>query len=315
LRTIGTPLAWTCFGGLVLAMLLLDLGVFHKRAHAVSIKESAIWSGVWVSLSLFFNWGLYMRFGFDRALEFTTGYLIEKALALDNIFVFVVIFAAFRVPTKYQHRVLFWGVFGAFALRALFIFAGGELLQHFHWAMYVFGAILLITGLRLLFQKESAHAPEKSPLTRALGRWFSVTPDIEGHKFMVRRDGKLRATPLLLALISVELADVLFALDSIPAVFAVTSDPFIVFSSNIFAIMGLRSLYFLLANVIGKFVYLKYGLSIVLIFIGTKMAIVDIYDVPILISLGVIVGVVGASIVISLAFPPRDAAAERDARV
>jgi tellurite resistance protein TerC len=312
LDSVGTPVSWGAFALLVLIMLGLDLGVFHRKAHEVSLRESALFSAIWICLALLFNALIYLWFGRVRALEFATGYLMEKALALDNIFVFVVIFGALRVPARYQHRVLFWGVFGALALRALFISAGGAFLQRFHWAMYVFGAILIFTGIRLLFQREDSLAPTENPLIKLFRRFMPLTDEFEDDKFTVLRAGRRFGTPLLVALIAVEITDVLFAVDSIPAIFGITTDPFIVFTSNIFAILGLRSLYVLLAGVIEKFTYLKVGLSIVLLFIGAKMLLDDVVHVPILASLAAIVGIVAGSIVLSLLRAPKSARSETD---
>ena len=299
-ETIGSPLSWAGFIVFVLAMLAIDLGVFHKKAHEVSLKEAGIWSAVWVALAVVFNVVVHAWFGPDRALEFTTGYLIEKALAVDNIFVFVVIFTTFGIPAIYQHRVLFWGVLGALVMRALFIVLGGAFLQRFHWAIYVFGAILAITGIKLLLQRNQQLHPEQNPVVRAFQKLFPLSPELDGDKFLVRKNGRRYATPLLLALVAVEVTDLIFAVDSIPAIFAITKDPFIVFTSNIFAILGLRSLYFLLAGIITRFAYLKVGLSVVLIFVGAKMLLMDVYKVPIAASLGIIAGVLGLSIVVSL---------------
>lgn len=299
-NTIGSPILWVSFIGFVLAMLVVDLGVFHKRAHEVSLREAAIWSAVWVALAALFNVGMLVWFGTERALEFTAGYLIEKALAVDNIFVFVVIFATFRIPAIYQHRVLYWGVIGALAMRAVFILAGGALLQSFHWTMYVFGGILAVTGIKLLIQRDDSVHPESNVLVKWLRRHLPITNEFDGARFFTLREGRRFATPLLLALAVVEVSDLVFAVDSIPAVFAVTTDPFIVFTSNIFAILGLRSLYFLLAGVITRFAYLKIGLSVVLLFVGAKMLLFDVYKVPIALSLLVIVAILAASIVASL---------------
>jgi tellurite resistance protein TerC len=276
----------------------------------VSLKEAAVWSAVWVALAAIFNAGVYVWFGPERALEFTTGYLLEKALAVDNIFVFVVIFTTFAIPAIYQHRVLFWGVLGALAMRAAFILAGGAFLQRFHWAMYVFGGILALTGLKLLVQRTQEIHPERNPVVRAFQRIFPLTHEFAGDRFTVVRSGRRYATPLLLALVAVEVSDLIFAVDSIPAIFAITTDPFIVFTSNIFAILGLRSLYFLLASIITKFAYLKVGLSLVLIFVGAKMLLMDVYKIPIAISLGVIAAILAVSVVVSLLRP---AAAEQPA--
>jgi tellurite resistance protein TerC len=302
-ETIGSPLLWGAFIAFVLAMLAIDLGVFHRNAHEVSVKEAGAWSAVWVALAAIFNVAVYVWFGPDRALEFTTGYLIEKALAVDNIFVFVVIFSTFAVPAMYQHRVLFWGVLGALVMRAAFIFAGGAFLQQFHWAIYVFGALLAVTGVKLLVQRNEEMHPENNPLVRWFQRVFPMTPEFHGDKFTVIRNGRRYGTPLLLALVAVEVTDLIFAVDSIPAIFAITSDPFIVFTSNIFAILGLRSLYFLLAGIITKFVYLKVGLSFVLIFVGAKMLLMDVYKIPIVASLVIIAGILGLSILASLLKP------------
>jgi len=304
-ETIGSPLLWAGFVVFVLAMLAIDLGLFHRTAHAVSLKEAGIWSAVWIALAAAFNVGVYLLFGPERALEFTAGYLLEKALAVDNIFVFVVVFATFAVPAVYQHRVLYWGVLGALVMRAAFILAGGAFLQRFHWAMYVFGGVLAVTGLKLLLQREREVHPERNPIVKWLRRVFPVTDDLAGDRFSVVRAGRRHATPLLLALVAIEIADLVFAVDSIPAIFAITSDPFIVFTSNIFAILGLRSLYFLLAGVIAKFAYLEIGLALVLLFVGAKMLLLDVYPIPIAASLGVIAGILGVSIAVSLLRPPR----------
>jgi tellurite resistance protein TerC len=300
METVGTPLAWGGFIAFVLAMLAIDLGLFHRKTHAIGLREAAIWSGVWVALAAVFNVLVYVWFGSQRALEFTTGYLIEKALAVDNIFVFVVIFAAFAVPAAYQHRVLFWGVLGALGMRAAFIFAGSAFLHAFHWAIYVFGAILAVTGVKLLVQRHHEVHPERNVFVRLFQKILPIAPEYDGARFTVRRNGRWYGTPLLLALVTVEITDVIFAVDSIPAIFAVTTDPFIVFTSNIFAILGLRSLYFLLAGVIEKFVYLKVGLSLVLIFVGAKMLAMDVYKLPIVASLGIIAAILAGSILLSL---------------
>jgi tellurite resistance protein TerC len=287
--------------------------VFHKKAHEVSLKEAGIWSAVWFALAIVFNVGVYVWFGADRALEFTTGYLIEKALAVDNIFVFVVIFTTFAIPAIYQHRVLFWGVLGALVMRAIFIVLGGAFLQRFHWAIYVFGGILAVTGIKLLLQRNQELHPERNPIVRWFQKLFPLTPELHDDKFLVLKNGRRYATPLLLALVAVEVTDLIFAVDSIPAIFAITKDPFIVFTSNIFAILGLRSLYFLLAGIITKFAYLKVGLSVVLIFVGGKMLLMDVYKVPISASLGIIAGILGLSIVVSLLKPPSETPEAPDA--
>ena len=312
-ETVGTPALWIGFIVFVLAMLAIDLGVFHRQAHAVSIREAAVWSAVWVSLALVFNAAVYFWFGSELALEFTAGYLIEKALSVDNIFVFVVIFATFAVPAALQHRVLFWGVLGALLMRGAFILAGGAFLQRFHWAIYLFGAVLALTGIKLLLQRNEQPHPERNPLVRLFKRLFPLTSDFDGDKFTVVRAGRRLATPLLLTLVVVEVTDLIFAVDSIPAVFAVTSDPFIVFTSNVFAMLGLRSLYFLLAGMVGKFAYLKVGLAAVLVFVGAKMLLLDVYKIPIAVSLAVIAAILGLSIAISMLRPPRARPAQPEA--
>ena len=303
-ETIGSPLMWAGFIAFVIAMLAIDLGVFHRKAHEVTMKEAAAWSVVWVGLAILFNLGLYQFVGPQLALEFTAGYLIEKALAVDNIFVFVIIFSAFAIPPQYQHRVLFWGVLGALIMRAIFILLGGALLAKFHWMIYVFGGILFITGIKLLRQNHETFDPKANILVRAFRKLMPVTDELHGDKFLVRQAGKWVATPLMMALVAVEFTDLIFAVDSIPAIYAVTDDPFIVFTSNIFAILGLRSLYFLLAGLIHKFAYLKTGLAFVLLFVGFKMLLMGVYKVPIIASLGVIVLILGASIVVSILRPP-----------
>jgi tellurite resistance protein TerC len=301
---------WIGFNLFVLALLALDLGVFHQNAHKVSIKEATIWSVVWITLSLLFNLGIY--FFWDRfvpasdysnseaALAFFTGYLLEKSLSVDNIFIFVVIFSFFAVPAAYQHRVLFWGILGALIMRGTLIVIGSTLLKEFHWIIYVFGAFLIFTGIRMAVQRHEEIHPDHNPVVKLLRRIMPVTENYEGEHFFVRRLGKLMATPLFLVLLIVESTDLIFAVDSIPAIFAVTNDPFIVYTSNVFAILGLRSLYFLLAGVVDKFHYLKLGLSAVLVFVGFKMVLADLYKIPIGVSLGVIAGILAISIIASL---------------
>ncbi|TAJ20902.1 MAG: TerC family protein [Planctomycetota bacterium] len=298
--SIGSPLLWAGFLAFVLAMLALDLGVFHRSAHEVSLKEAATWSLVWVSLALVFCAGVWHFHGEQKGLEFATGYLIEKALSVDNIFVFVVVFGYFGIPRLYQHRVLFWGILGALAMRAAFIVAGSALLQRFHWLIYVFGALLVLTGIKLLAQRGQEVAPDRNPVLKLVRRFVPVTQQTVCSSFTLVENGRRVATPLLLALLVVELSDLVFAIDSIPAIFAVTTDPFVVFTSNIFAILGLRSMYFLLAGVIERFRYLKIGLALVLVFVGLKMSLMDFYKVPIGASLAVIALLLGGSIWLSL---------------
>ena len=300
-----TWMAWAGFLAFVIAMLALDLGVFHRNAHVVSFREAAGWSAVWVTLALIFNAGLYFFVGAQPGTEFLTGYLIEKSLSVDNIFVFVVIFAALKIPAIYQHRVLFWGILSALVMRAIMIFAGVAMLERFHWLIYLFGGFLVLTGLKLIFRKEDDDAGTER-LMNLVKRFVPTTDRFDGQNFWTKENGRWLATPLLMALVLVEFTDVIFALDSIPAIFAVTRDPFIVFTSNIFAILGLRSLYFLLAGVVDRFKYLKYGLAAVLVFVGLKMALVDIYKVPPFVSLGIIASMLTISIVWSFVATRRE---------
>ena len=294
---------WVGFHALVFLLLALDLGVFHRKAHAVSLKEASIWSAVWVSLALLFNLGIYLWAGREPALEFLTGYLIEKSLSIDNIFVFVLIFSYFGVPAAYQHRVLFWGVLGALAMRAALILAGAALMHRFHWIIYIFGGFLVYTGIRMAFSKHAAMDPAKNPAVRLLRRLMPVSEGYEGPRFLTRQNGKRLATPLLMVLVLVEFSDLVFAVDSIPAIYAVTTNSFLVYTSNVFAILGLRSLYFLLAGVVGKFRFLKLGLAVVLSFVGAKMLLAGVVKIPITLSLGVILVVLLGSVVISLLLP------------
>ena len=286
-------------------MLALDLGVFNRKAHTVSVREAGAWTTVWVSLALLFNVGLYFIYGPQIGLEFLTGYLIEYSLSVDNIFVFVLIFSAFAVPSQYQHRVLFWGILGALVMRGIMIAVGAALIENFHWIIYVFGAFLVFAGVRMFFSSEGETVDlEKNFALRFVRRLFPVTDGYREAKFTVVEGGRRMVTPLLLVLVMIELTDLVFALDSIPAIFAITQEPFIVFTSNIFAILGLRSLYFLLAGVIHKFVYLRYGLAFVLTFVGVKMLIefLDVH-IPVLASLGVIISALAVSIIVSLLSP------------
>jgi tellurite resistance protein TerC len=305
---------WIGFNVFVLLLLAIDLGIFHRKAHEVSLREAAGWSVVWVSLALAFNFGVYQYFGRETGLEFLTGYLIEKALSVDNIFVFVLIFAYFKVPAKYQHRILFWGIIGALVMRGAMIGAGAYLIYQFHWIIYVFGAFLVFTGIRMATQSEMSIEPESNPVIRLIRRFIPVTNEYHGQKFFVRRADaasgatRLAATPLFVVLVLVETTDLIFAVDSIPAIFAVTDNAFIVYTSNVFAILGLRSLYFLLAGVIHKFHYLKLGLSVVLVFVGAKMLLTDVYKIPVGVSLAVIGLTLLASVHASLAFPKENIA-------
>jgi tellurite resistance protein TerC len=295
---------WVGFNIFVLAMLALDLGVFHRKAHVVSLKESLTWTVVWIGLALVFNAGLWHYAGSQKALEFFTGYLIEKSLSVDNVFVFALLFSYFAVPQLYQHQVLFWGVLGALVMRAIMIAAGAALITKFAWIIYVFGAFLILTGIKMIVKREEEIHPERNPVVRWFKRIMPVTPEYRGDKFFVRENGIRMATPLFVVLLLVELSDLIFAVDSIPAIFAVTKDPFIVYTSNVFAILGLRSLYFALAGVLDKFHYLKIGLGVVLSFVGVKMILAHTaWKIDTLVSLGVIVLILATSVVWSLLKP------------
>lgn len=299
-ESIGTPELWVGFMVFVAVMLALDLGVFHRRDHVVGVREALLWSAVWIGLALVFNVGVGVYFGPDRGLEFLAGYLIEKSLSVDNIFVFVVIFAALGIPAAYQHRVLFWGILTAVLLRAVMIFAGTALLARFHWLMYIFGGFLVLTGVKLFVQRNAKEHPEDGWAMRMARRIIPSTDRLDGAHFLIVENGRRVATPLFMSLLLIEFTDVIFAIDSIPAILAVTTDPFIVFTSNIFAILGLRSLFFLLAGVVDRFRYLKVGLAGVLVFVGAKMLVVDVYKVPIAVSLAVIATILAVSIIASL---------------
>ncbi len=304
MSTIAPPLLWMSFFVLCAAMLALDLFVLNRGAKVISPRVAARNTLFFVSLGALFAGYLAWQFGSGPALEFTTGYVIEYALSVDNLFVFLVILSYFSVPVEHQHRVLFWGILGAIVLRGLFIVAGAALLARFAWMIFVFGAFLVYTGVKLLFVGDQAIEPSKNPVLRLCQHFLPVTSEYEGERFFVRQAGRLVATPLFLVLVVIDVIDVIFAVDSIPAIFAVTRDPFIVFSSNIFAVLGLRSLYFLLASLMGKFHYLKYGLGLVLAFVGLKMVLSDIWHMPIGVSLGVIAATLGGAVAASWLFPP-----------
>ena len=296
---------WVAFNLFVLMMLAIDLGIFNRNAHEVRVKEALVWSAVWISLALLFNAIVYFWRGQEAALQFLAGYLIEYSLSIDNIFVFILIFSYFQVPAKHQHKVLFWGIFGALVLRAIFIALGIALIHQFHWMVYVFGAFLVFTGLKLAVEKDKEIHPEKNIILRLFRKLMPVTENDEGAKFFLRRNKKLLATPLFIVLLVVETTDVIFAVDSIPAILAITSDSFIVYTSNAFAILGLRSLYFALSGIMKLFHHLHYGLAIILGFVGVKMILSDIYPLPIVASLGVIAGVLALSVVASLVWPKK----------
>ena len=299
---------WVLFLVFVIIMLFLDLGVFHKTSHVVKVKEALIWSAVWIGLALLFNAGIYFWAGRQKALEFFTGYLIEKSLSVDNIFIFVLVFSFFKVPPLYQHKVLFWGILGALIMRGIFIFAGVALIRRFHWIIYVFGAFLVYTGLKLAFGKETEVDPEHNFVLRWFRKAMPVTKDFVGGNFFSRNQFGLAATPLFLVLLVVETTDVLFAADSIPAILAITRDPLIVYTSNVFAILGLRSMYFALAGMMDIFHYLHYGLALILTFIGVKMLISNYYAIPTGWALGTVACLLALSILASVLFPTKDKA-------
>jgi len=303
METMGTPLQWGLFLALVFGLLALDLGVFHRKVHRVELREAVFWSIFWTILALIFNAWVYWSGGAQPGLEFLTGYIIERSLSFDNIFVFIVIFNYFAVPAEYQHRVLFWGILGALVSRGLFIGMGTALLTRFDWLILVFGAFLVYTGVKILLEKETEVHPEKNPVLRLFQRFVPLTTRYHGKSFFVRESARWVATPLMLVLVVVEATDVVFAVDSIPAVFGVTRDPFIVFTSNIFAILGLRALYFLLAGLMHKFHYLGFGLGLVLIFVGTKMLLHEWVPIPTGWSLGIVLAVLTVAIAASLLRP------------
>ena len=298
-------LLWIGFSVFVFSMLILDLGVFHRKQHEIKFKEALFWSTMWIILALLFNLGVYVWRGSQPAVEFLTGYLIEESLSMDNLFVFLLIFSYFRVPAQYQHIVLFWGILGMLIMRGVFIAAGITLLHHFHWIIYLFGLMLVITGIRLAFDKDKKIQPEKNPILRLFRRFMPITENYEGGKFFLKKNGRIFATPLIVVLIVVETTDLVFAVDSIPAVLAITRDPFIVYTSNVFAILGLRSLYFVLANIMQLFHHLHYGLAVILVFVGVKMLLADIFAIPTGISLLVIVSMLALSILASIIWPKK----------
>ena len=291
---------WVGFNIVVFVLLILDLKVFHRKSHVIGVKEALRWTAFWIALSLLFNLVIYFWRGPDTALQFLTGYLIEKSLSVDNLFVFMLIFSYFAVPALYQHKVLFWGILGAIVMRLIFILAGVALIERFHWVMYVFGAFLIFTAIRMAVQKDREIHPEMNPVLRLFRRFIPVTEDYEGDRFFVKRAGRYLATPLLVVVLVIETTDVIFAVDSVPAVLGITLDPFIVYSSNICAILGLRALYFALAGIMQMFRYLNYGLVTVLMFIGVKMLISGFYEIPVGIALGVVAGVLLISVLLSI---------------
>jgi len=302
---LNHPIGWIIFNAFVFLMLFLDLKVFHAKAHEIRIKEALLWSVFWTVLALLFNGGVYFFMGRDAGMKFFAGYLLERALSFDNLFVFLLVFTYFKVPGPIQHKALFWGIIGALVMRALFIMGGIALIHAFHQVMYVFGAFLIYTGFKLLVQKDKEMDLGKNPAVLLFRRFMPVTEDYHGEKFFVREKGRLHATPLFVVLLLIESTDVIFAVDSIPAILGVTTDPFLVYTSNIFAILGLRALYFALAALMKIFQYLNYGLSLILTFVGVKMLIAGFYEIPIGFSLGVIAGILALSMALSLLFPKK----------
>ncbi|BBA69398.1 TerC family protein [Geobacter sulfurreducens] len=302
-----TTMMWIGFAAIMLVVFALDLGVFNRKSHEIKFREALTWTLVWVSLALSFNAWIYFEMGPTKAMEFFTGYLIEQSLSVDNLFVFIMIFSYFHITKVHQPKILKWGIIGALVLRAIFILAGIELIERFHWMIYVFGGILVVTGFKMAFGGEEKIEPEKNPMVRLVRKLVPITKRIRDDRFFIKKGGVRAATPLFLALVMVESSDLIFAVDSIPAVLAVSRDPFIVYTSNVFAIMGLRSLYYLLANVMEMFVYLKLGVSVILAYVGVKMLLVDIYHIPIIFSLGTIVGVLAISILTSVTIGNRRA--------
>ncbi|HXH23236.1 MAG TPA: TerC family protein [Dehalococcoidia bacterium] len=303
---------WAAFNIGILVLLVVDLGIFHREAHAVSVREAALWTVTWVSLAMAFDLGVYLLADPEPGLAFLTGYVIELSLSVDNIFVFVLLFAYFAVPPAYQHRVLFWGILSVILMRGSVIVAGSVLVEQLHWILYVFGALLIISAWRMATQGGGHDDPSQNPAVRFIRRFFPVTENYEGHRFFVRRDGVFMVTPLFIVLVALNTTDLVFAIDSIPAIFAITHDPFIVYTSNLCAVMGLRSMYFLLAGVVDRFHYLQFGLSVILAFVGTKMLLEDVYEVPIAASLGVIAAVITVAVAASLVRPKDQVAASED---
>ena len=299
-------LPWTGFSALVIIMLALDLLVFHKKAHEVRIKEAIAWSAVWIGLALVFNLMIFYWFGKESAFEFLTAYLVEKSLSIDNLFVFILIFTYFQIKPEYQHKILFWGILGALAMRILFILAGIKLIQNFHWIIYIFGAFLIYTAVKILFEKDKKIEPDKNILVKFFKKLMPVTGNFHSDRFFVRINLKTTATPLFIALIMIEFTDLIFAVDSIPAVLAISDDTFIVYTSNVFAILGLRALYFALAGIVKYFHYLKYGLAGILAFVGTKMCLSGFFKFPVIWSLLIIIGILAISILASLIIPQKD---------
>ena len=297
---------WILFNGFILAMLIVDLKVFNRKPHEISIKESLVWTGIWIAQAISFGIGIYYFMGAQPALDYFTGYLIEKSLSVDNIFVFLLIFTYFGVKSIYQHRVLFWGIFGALVFRLIFIFLGVALLEQFHWIIYIFGAFLVFTGIKLGLEKDKEIHPERNPILKIVRRFVPITKNFHGPDFFIKRGRRFIATPMFVVLVVIETTDIVFALDSIPAIMAITRDTFLIYSANAFAILGLRALYFALSGVMRLFHYLHYGLAFILVFIGVKMLIESFVHIPTLITLGVIVVTLTISVIFSVKYPKEE---------
>ena len=296
---------WVGFNILIFILIAIDLGLLHKKSHVISVREALIWSLGWILISLTFNIGVYFWFGYDSALQFLTGYLIEKSLSVDNIFVFAILFSYFKVPPEHQHKVLMWGILGALVMRGALIAIGTALITNFHWVIFILGAFLVYTGIKMAVQKEISVHPEKNPVVNLAKKFIPISNDYDGDKFVTTVNGKKTFTPLLVVLIVVEVTDLMFAVDSIPAIFAITTDAFIVYTSNVFAILGLRALYFALSGVLDMFHYLKYGLGMVLSFVGIKMLISEFYIIPIPVALGAVAAILAIAIVASIVIPAK----------
>lgn len=297
-------LLWIIFGATIATLLVLDLAVFNRRKSGYTMKAAIVWSIFWISLALIFNAAVYYWRGSETALEFLAGYIIEESLSVDNLFVFLMLFSYFKVAKNYQHKVLFWGILGVLIMRAIFIFVGIALIEKLHWLIYVFGAFLIFTGIKMALQKDKEILPEKNPVLRIFRKLMPVTEGYEGDKFFVKKAGRFFATPLFIVVLVVETTDVVFAVDSIPAVLAITTDPFVVYTSNIFAVLGLRALFFVLSGFMQLFHHLSYGLSVILAFVGVKMVIADFYKIPVGVALAVVAGVLCISVITSMIWPP-----------
>jgi len=301
--TPTSPVLWTVFAVVIVAMLALDLGLFNRKAHVIRLREAFLWSAVWISLALSFSGLVNYWMGSQKALEFLTGYLVEESLSVDNLFVFLIIFAYFRVPRQYEHKILFWGIVGVLVTRGIFITVGVALIERFSWVLYLFGAVLIFTAVKLAMEKDKEVHPENNPVLKFFKKLMPVTPDYEGSRFFLRKGDKLWATPLFVVLLVIESTDIVFAIDSVPAVLGITQDPFIVYTSNVFAILGLRSIFFLLSGIMNLFHHLHYGLAFILAFIGAKMLLSGYVHIPIGIALSVIAGTLALSILASLIWP------------